>query len=135
MTTTQPLRENLLAQLRGNGAHITFDEAVANLPPAAQGRVIPVLRHIERPTPPNPTRSRRSPPKPASAPITSYAPSNLRPASPPTNTSAASATPPARLALERTTILTIALDSGFEDLSTFHRAFRAEFQTSPRTFR
>jgi hypothetical protein len=38
MNNTQPLREHLLAQLRGNGAHVTFDEAVANLPPAAQGQ-------------------------------------------------------------------------------------------------
>lgn len=46
MTTTQPLRENLLAQLRGNGAHVTFDEAVANMTPAAPG---PASRRLPAP--------------------------------------------------------------------------------------
>ena len=40
-----------------------------------------------------------------------------------------------RLLLEPTTILDIALDSGFGDVSNFHRAFRAEFGVSPRTYR
>jgi AraC family transcriptional regulator len=40
-----------------------------------------------------------------------------------------------RLLLEPTTILDIALDSGFGDVSNFHRAFRAEFGVSLRTYR
>jgi AraC family transcriptional regulator len=35
----------------------------------------------------------------------------------------------------RTRILDIALDCGFEDLSNFNRAFRAEFKASPRRYR
>jgi AraC family transcriptional regulator len=40
-----------------------------------------------------------------------------------------------RLLTERGTILEIALDCGFEDISTFNRAFRAEFGNAPRLFR
>jgi len=40
-----------------------------------------------------------------------------------------------RLRIEDTRILDIALDSGFEDLSNFNRAFRTEFGTSPRRYR
>ena len=41
----------------------------------------------------------------------------------------------ARLLTEPGTILEIALDCGFDDISTFNRAFRAEFRTAPRLFR
>jgi AraC-like DNA-binding protein len=40
-----------------------------------------------------------------------------------------------RLRVEDTRILDIALDSGFDDLSNFNRAFRAEFGASPRGYR
>ena len=40
-----------------------------------------------------------------------------------------------RLATGRDRILDIALTSGFEDLSNFNHAFRAEFGVSPRVFR
>ena len=40
-----------------------------------------------------------------------------------------------RVRAEDTRILDIALDSGFDDLSNFNRAFRAEFGTSPRRYR
>jgi AraC family transcriptional regulator len=40
-----------------------------------------------------------------------------------------------RLRVEKTRILDIALDCGFEDLSNFNKAFRAEFGTSPRRYR
>ena len=40
-----------------------------------------------------------------------------------------------RVRTEDTRILDIALDSGFDDLSNFNRAFRAEFGTSPRRYR
>lgn len=41
----------------------------------------------------------------------------------------------ARLKSERTKILDIALDCGFEDISNFNRAFREEFGVSPRAYR
>jgi AraC-like DNA-binding protein len=40
-----------------------------------------------------------------------------------------------RLAADAQSILEVALDSGFGDLSTFNHAFRAEFQVSPRRYR
>jgi AraC family transcriptional regulator len=40
-----------------------------------------------------------------------------------------------RLRVEDARVLDIALDSGFDDLSNFNRAFRAEFGTSPRRYR
>jgi AraC-like DNA-binding protein len=40
-----------------------------------------------------------------------------------------------RLELEPTTVLDLALDCGFGDLSAFNRAFRAEFGVSPRVYR
>ena len=40
-----------------------------------------------------------------------------------------------RLASEATRILEIALDCGFGDVSSFNRAFRAEFGTNPRAYR
>jgi AraC family transcriptional regulator len=40
-----------------------------------------------------------------------------------------------RVRAEDTRILDIALDCGFDDLSNFNRAFRAEFGTSPRRYR
>jgi AraC family transcriptional regulator len=40
-----------------------------------------------------------------------------------------------RLATEPRTVLDIALDCGFGDLSNFNRAFRREFGTSPRAYR
>jgi AraC family transcriptional regulator len=40
-----------------------------------------------------------------------------------------------RLRAEDTRILDIALDSGFDDLSNFNRAFNAEFGTNPRRYR
>jgi AraC family transcriptional regulator len=40
-----------------------------------------------------------------------------------------------RLRIERKKIVDIALDCGFEDVSNFNRAFRAEFGVSPRTYR
>ena len=40
-----------------------------------------------------------------------------------------------RLRIERTKIVDIALDCGFEDISNFNRAFRAEFGVSPRAYR
>jgi AraC-like DNA-binding protein len=41
----------------------------------------------------------------------------------------------ARLAAEPLTVLDIALDCGFGDVSNFNRAFRAEFGLAPRAFR
>ena len=41
----------------------------------------------------------------------------------------------ARLQIERTKIVDIALDCGFQDISNFNRAFRAEFGVSPRAYR
>jgi AraC family transcriptional regulator len=40
-----------------------------------------------------------------------------------------------RLATEPTKVLDIALDSGFADVSNFNRAFRTEFEVSPRIYR
>ena len=40
-----------------------------------------------------------------------------------------------RLATETDKVLDVALDSGFNDVSNFNHAFRAEFGLSPRTFR
>ena len=41
----------------------------------------------------------------------------------------------ARLSATRDPITDVALDSGFGDLSTFNRRFRAVFGVSPRQFR
>lgn len=41
----------------------------------------------------------------------------------------------ARLATEDAKVIDIALDAGFNDVSTFNRAFRAEFGTAPRAYR
>jgi transcriptional regulator GlxA family with amidase domain len=41
----------------------------------------------------------------------------------------------ARLVQEETSVLEIALDCGFGDVSNFNRSFRAEFGRSPRAFR
>jgi AraC family transcriptional regulator len=41
----------------------------------------------------------------------------------------------ARLLGEQTSVLEIALDCGFGDVSNFNRSFRAEFGMSPRAFR
>ena len=41
----------------------------------------------------------------------------------------------ARLATEDAKVIDIALDAGFNDVSTFNRGFRAEFGTSPRAYR
>ena len=41
----------------------------------------------------------------------------------------------ARLATEDAKVIDIALDAGFNDVSTFNRAFRAEFGTTPRAYR
>jgi len=40
-----------------------------------------------------------------------------------------------RLRIERIKILDLALDCGFDDISNFNRAFRAEFGVSPRAYR
>jgi AraC family transcriptional regulator len=40
-----------------------------------------------------------------------------------------------RLRIERKKIVDIALDCGFDDISSFNRAFRAEFGVSPRAYR
>jgi AraC family transcriptional regulator len=40
-----------------------------------------------------------------------------------------------RLAAEPTKIVDVALESGFGDVSTFNRAFRAEFRTNPHAYR
>ena len=41
----------------------------------------------------------------------------------------------ARLASDKEKVLEVALDCGFGDVSTFNRAFQAEFGVSPRTYR
>lgn len=41
----------------------------------------------------------------------------------------------ARLATEDAKVIDIALDAGFNDVSTFNRAFRAEFGAAPRAYR
>jgi AraC-like DNA-binding protein len=41
----------------------------------------------------------------------------------------------ARLAIEPSKVLDVALDCGFGDVSNFNRAFRAEFGDSPLAFR
>lgn len=41
----------------------------------------------------------------------------------------------ARLARERTRVIDVALESGFNDVSNFNRAFRAEFGIAPRAYR
>jgi len=38
MDTSQTLREHVLYLLRGGGAHLSFDDAVANLPPELRGK-------------------------------------------------------------------------------------------------
>jgi hypothetical protein len=39
------LREHLLYLLRGGGAHLSFDKAVAGIPPALRGRTVPPVPH------------------------------------------------------------------------------------------
>src|SRR6516165_2412157 len=39
------LREHLLYLLRGGGAHLSFDKAVADIPPALRGRTVPLVPH------------------------------------------------------------------------------------------
>ena len=39
------LREHLLYLLRGGGAHLHFDKAVANIPPALRGATVPPVPH------------------------------------------------------------------------------------------
>ncbi|HSB75548.1 MAG TPA: DinB family protein, partial [Terriglobales bacterium] len=39
------LREHLLYLLRGGGAHLHFDKAVADIPPALRGRTVPPVPH------------------------------------------------------------------------------------------
>src|ERR1700730_14956457 len=39
------LREHLLYLLRGGGAHLHFDKAVADMPPALRGRTVPPVPH------------------------------------------------------------------------------------------
>ena len=41
----KPLREHLLYLLRGGGAHLSFDKAVADIPPALRGRTVPPVPH------------------------------------------------------------------------------------------
>ena len=45
MNTDQALREHLLYLLRGGGAHLHFDAAVADLPPALRGARPPGIPH------------------------------------------------------------------------------------------
>jgi hypothetical protein len=45
MKTDQALREHLLYLLRGGGAHLHFDAAVADLPPALRGARPPGISH------------------------------------------------------------------------------------------
>jgi uncharacterized damage-inducible protein DinB len=42
---TQPLRDHLLELLRGGHAHVSFDKALADLPPDLRGRKAPSLPH------------------------------------------------------------------------------------------
>ena len=39
------LREHLLYLLRGGGAHVQFDKALANIPPELRGRTVPPVPH------------------------------------------------------------------------------------------
>src|SRR5205807_6924492 len=39
------LREHLLYLLQGGGAHLHFDKAVADIPPALRGRTVPTVPH------------------------------------------------------------------------------------------
>src|SRR5262252_127908 len=39
------LREHLLYLLRGGGAHLSFDKAVADIPPELRGRTVPPVPH------------------------------------------------------------------------------------------
>lgn len=39
------LREHLLYLLRGGGAHLSFDNAMADIPPALRGRTVPLVPH------------------------------------------------------------------------------------------
>src|SRR5437773_11169716 len=41
----QSLREHLLDLLQGGGAHLHFDKAVADIPPALRGRTVPPVPH------------------------------------------------------------------------------------------
>jgi hypothetical protein len=45
MTVDQSLREHVLYLLRGGGAHLSFDKAVADLPPKLRGAKVPSLPH------------------------------------------------------------------------------------------
>ena len=39
------LREHVLYLLRGGGAHLHFDKAMADIPPALRGRTVPPVPH------------------------------------------------------------------------------------------
>lgn len=41
----QSLREHLLYLLKGGGAHLHFDKAVADIPPDLRGRTVPPVPH------------------------------------------------------------------------------------------
>jgi hypothetical protein len=41
----RPLRDHLLYLLRGGGAHLSFDKAVAGVPPELRGATVPNLPH------------------------------------------------------------------------------------------
>jgi hypothetical protein len=41
----KPLREHLLYLLQGGGAHVSFDKAVADIPPNLRGRTVPPAPH------------------------------------------------------------------------------------------
>jgi DinB superfamily len=45
MSTDRSLREHLLYLLRGGGAHLAFDKAIADLPPKLRGAKVPPLPH------------------------------------------------------------------------------------------
>jgi hypothetical protein len=45
MTSDQALREHLLFLLRGGGAHLSFDDAIADLPPKLRGAKVKGVPH------------------------------------------------------------------------------------------
>ncbi|HKB34817.1 MAG TPA: DinB family protein [Gemmataceae bacterium] len=45
MNTDQALREHLLYLLRGGGAHLSFDDAIAGLPPKLRGTTVKGVPH------------------------------------------------------------------------------------------
>jgi hypothetical protein len=47
MDKDRSLREHLLELLRGRGAHLDFDKAIAGLPPALCGAKAPGLPHTD----------------------------------------------------------------------------------------